>query len=184
MSIASHIWFDVHLYPHRSLSERGFFILMGFVCTISFCAGLAFFLLGAWPVVGFLGLDVLGIYWAFKVNYRDARTYETILLTDDELIVRHVSADQRTEEWRFHPWWVRVKVYEYNGTSGEMLLTSHGREVRIGSFLNDEERASLAGSLQKALHLRQENITGHAHNISEVENCQDLSPNPRTSAIE
>jgi hypothetical protein len=52
--------------PHRlsgadGVSQRG-----------QFRRGLAFLLMGAWPVFGFFGLDVLAIYWAFRINFRRA----------------------------------------------------------------------------------------------------------------
>ena len=68
--------FSAVLTPYRSLSPKGFFFLMVAVCGVSFAAGLAFLLAGAWPVIGFLGLDVLIIYWAFRLNYRAAKVHE------------------------------------------------------------------------------------------------------------
>src|ERR1700674_5948998 len=83
--------FSALLTPHRSLNRTGFLVLMGFVSVVSFAAGLAFLLMGAWPVFGFFGLDVLAIYWAFRVNFRRARATEEISVTPSELRVRRVS---------------------------------------------------------------------------------------------
>src|SRR3984957_17535676 len=83
--------FSALLTPHRSLNRTGFLVLMGFLSAISFAAGLAFLLMGAWPVFGFFGLDVLLIYWAFRVNFRRARASEEITVTPSELRVRRVS---------------------------------------------------------------------------------------------
>src|ERR1700754_2655509 len=83
--------FSALLTPHRSLNRTGFLVLMGFVCAISFVAGLVFLMMGAWPVFGFFGLDVLAIWWAFKVNFRAARASEEIVVTTTELRVRRVS---------------------------------------------------------------------------------------------
>src|SRR6266576_6219459 len=82
--------FSALLTPHRSLNRTGFLVLMAFLCAISFAAGLAFLLMGAWPVFGFFGLDALAIYWAFKINFRRARACEEILVTPSELRVRRV----------------------------------------------------------------------------------------------
>ena len=79
--------FDAELRPHRSLSPQGFLWLMGGICLFSFSAGLAFFLVGAWPVIGFLGADVLLIFFAFRVNYRRAHMRETLKLTPEHLQV-------------------------------------------------------------------------------------------------
>src|SRR6188508_3453786 len=82
--------FRVLLTPHRSLSPTGFMILMSAVCLVSFGTGLLFYLIGAWPVIGFMGLDVLLIYVAFKLNYREGRLYEMIDLQEDALTVTRV----------------------------------------------------------------------------------------------
>ena len=65
--------FSARLTPHRSLNRTGFLVLMTFISTVSFVAGVAFWMMGAWPVLGFFGLDVLVIYWAFRINFRSAR---------------------------------------------------------------------------------------------------------------
>ena len=83
--------FSARLTPHRSLSRTGFLVLMMFLGAVSFIAGIAFLLMGAWPVFGFFGLDVLVIYWAFRINFRRADATEDIVVTPSELRVRRVS---------------------------------------------------------------------------------------------
>src|SRR5579872_4032025 len=83
--------FSAIITPHRSLSGFGFLVLMGAVGAVSFAAGTLFLILGAWPVFGFFGLDVLLVYWAFRLNYRAARAYEEVMVTPSELRVRKVS---------------------------------------------------------------------------------------------
>src|SRR3954468_20021919 len=100
--------FSALLTPHRSLNRTGFLVLMAFLCAISFVAGLAFLLMGAWPVFGFFGLDVLAIYWAFRINFRHARASEEITVTPSELRVRRTSHRGHVAEWAFNPLWVRL----------------------------------------------------------------------------
>ena len=64
------------LTPYRSLSRRGFILVMSLIAAINLVVGGMFYAIGAWPVVGFLGLDVLLVYWAFRVNYRSAAAFE------------------------------------------------------------------------------------------------------------
>jgi uncharacterized membrane protein len=143
--------FDALLTPHRSLSPRGFVILMAVVCAISFAAGFVFFLAGAWPVVGFLGLDVLLIYVAFRVNYRHARKYETLVLTRRALAVRRVDPWGEASDWRFQPTWLQVVIDDPPRQSSELILRSHGRSVTVGAFLSPAERLDLAQALRRAL---------------------------------
>ena len=74
----SDLLFDATLTPNRSLSPRGFAILMVAVCGVGCVAGLAFFLAGAWPVMGFFGLDVALIYLAFRISFRRAAMHESL----------------------------------------------------------------------------------------------------------
>ena len=143
--------FDAVLRPHRSLGPRGFFILMSAVVAVSFVAGVVFLSIGAWPVPGFLGLDVLLIYVAFRVNYRAGRRYETVQLGDAGLTVRAVDPKGKARSWSFDPYWVRVTVDELKTGSNRLILSSHGRYLNVGAFLTPEERVDLADALRDAL---------------------------------
>lgn len=143
--------FDALLTPHRSLGPRGFLILMSCVTGFSFCAGLFFFLVGAWPVVGFLGLDVLAIYLAFKASYRAARMYETLHLTRNSLEVTRVNHWGDSQSWSFQPHWLRVEIAEDPESDSPLTLSSHGSRVEIGRFLSPAERLDLARALRSAL---------------------------------
>lgn len=143
--------FDALVTPHRSLGPRGFLILMAAVVAVSFGAGLFFFLAGAWPVVGFLGLDVLLIYLAFRANYRAARMYETLRLTGESLEVERVNHWGERQSWRFQPAWLRVDIQDPPESGSPLTLTSHGRRLEIARFLSPEERLELARALRRAL---------------------------------
>jgi uncharacterized membrane protein len=144
--------FSALLIPHRSLNRTGFLVLMGFLTFVSFAAGIAFMLMGAWPVFGFFGLDVLAIYWAFRLNYRRGQATEEISITASELRVRRVSHRGHVMEWVLNPLWVRLdqKTHAEFGIE-KLYLTSRGRRVSIGSFLGAEEKESFAKALSAAL---------------------------------
>lgn len=142
------IRFDAVLHPNASLSPRGFFLLMAFVGLISFCAGISFVMMGAWPVFGFFGIDIILVYLAFKLNYRDARRYETIRLTDSALTVERFTPSGRRERWRFQPYWLKVEIDDDPVPGSTVTLRSHGRIVEIGSFLSPEERLDFAHALR------------------------------------
>ncbi len=143
--------FDAVLRPHRSLSPIGFYGLMAGVVVVSFIAGLAFLLIGAWPVFGFFGLDVLLIYLAFRMSFRAAKLVERVQLSDGELLVWRQQPDGKVNHWRFQPYWVRVEIDEPAYHHSQLRLTSHGKSLVIGSFLTPKERVELAGALRDAL---------------------------------
>jgi uncharacterized membrane protein len=144
--------FSARLTPHRSLSRTGFLVLMAFLSVVSFAAGFAFWLMGAWPVFGFFGLDVLLIYWAFRVNFQRAKATEEILVTPSELRIRRVSHRGHVVEWVLNPLWVQLdqKTHAEFGIE-KLYLVSRGRRVSIASFLGPDEKASFAKALLAAL---------------------------------
>jgi uncharacterized membrane protein len=144
--------FSAVITPHRSLGPRGFLIFMIAIGGLSFVSGTIFVLLGAWPIFGFFGLDVLLIYWAFRANYRAARAYEVVTVTAGELTVRQVSHRGKVREWTLNPLWVRLEriVHEEFGIE-RLFLVSHGRRLPIAAFLGPAEKASFARALSNAL---------------------------------
>jgi len=143
--------FDAVLYPNRSLGSLGFYMLMAAIVLASVALGAGFVLAGAWPVTGFLGLDVLLLYLAFRWNYRAGRCAELIRLDRDGLCVRQVRPDGRTRAWRFEPHWVRVSLDDPPRHDSQLVLSSHGRALAIGGFLTAAERAEVAKALRAAL---------------------------------
>ena len=143
--------FDAILRPHRSLGPNGFLIVMALIGVTSFIAGLVFFLMGAWPIFGFFGLDVALIYWAFKANYRAAGAYQTVQLSDTELRVRSVSSRGEVRAWSFQPYWVRIEIDAGRHDENHLDLVSHGNRLRIGECLAPFERLDLAAALRAAL---------------------------------
>jgi uncharacterized membrane protein len=144
--------FSAVLTPHRSLGRTGFVVLMCLIGGISFAAGLVFFIAGAWPVMGFFGLDVLLVYIAFKVSYRSAAAYEQVTMTPSTLTVRKVSHRGKVAEWTLNPVWVRLQR-EANEEFGleRLFLVSHGRRLPVATFLGPQEKASFASALSAAL---------------------------------
>jgi uncharacterized membrane protein len=144
--------FSAVITPHRSLTPRGFLVLMLCLGALSFVSGVIFVSIGAWPVFGFFGLDVLLVYVAFRANFRAARAYEEVKLTPSELTVRKVSHRGGVREWTLNPLWVRLEriVHEEFGIE-RLFLVSYGRRLAIAGALNADEKASFAQALSAAL---------------------------------
>jgi uncharacterized membrane protein len=149
--VAPPVLFDAVLTPHRSLSPRGFAILMTVAGLIGFGFGAAFMLLGAWPIFGFCGAEWLLFYYCFRLNYRAARLQERLRLTAEALTVERLDPRGRVQSWTFQPYWLRIEMDDPPDHGSQLALTSHGRRLTIGSFLSPVERADLARALRAAL---------------------------------
>lgn len=144
--------FSARYQPYRSLDQRGFMVVMVIVAGISFVCGVAFLLMGAWPVFGLFGLDVLAIWWAFRLNFRSARACEEITVTPSVIRLRHVTADGTEYREELNPLWTRLthEAHEDFGLQ-RLALEMRGRPYVIGSFLHTAQREELAESLGRAL---------------------------------
>lgn len=150
-STAAQDTFRAVLTPHRSLSAKAFLLVMIVIGVISFGVGIGFALMGAWPVLGFFGLDVLLIYWAFKKNYRDGRAAETIEVSPYSVVLTRVDRDGRETRLDFNTYWVRLQLDERSDGRSHLSLVMRNQETRIADFLSDDERREFADVLAHEL---------------------------------
>jgi uncharacterized membrane protein len=144
--------FKARLHPNRSMSVRQMALVIGAVMAVSAILSVPFFILGAWPIVGFFGIDVLLLYVAFRVCHARAKAYEELVLTRPELLIRNVSHTGRTREWRFNPFWARLEREDDEDFGTLRLAVVEGRRmVPVGIYLGAAEKAAFAGTLQAAL---------------------------------
>ena len=138
------------IWPHRSLSPRGFLLVMAALGSLAFCIGLGFFLLGAWPVIGFLGLEILVVWFAFKMNYRAAERRQHLTATPAKLKIENVSPAGKTDTTELPTAWVKVERTPrdepdpHSRERQKILVRSHGRTAEIGHFLHPAETPKLA----------------------------------------
>jgi uncharacterized membrane protein len=140
------VHFATSLKPYRSLSADGFRIVMLGAVAANFVIGLPLFLMGAWPVFGFMGLDVFLLWWLFQRSYFDAKRTETLTLTDHDLVVVRIAPDGEREELRLDAYWLKVEV-----TEERLVVASRGNRAVIGRFLGPDERLRVAEQLKAAI---------------------------------
>lgn len=149
---------DQVLRPSPPLSPRILCAILAAVAVVNVLFALYFVMRGAWPVAPFLGADVALLAWAFRASLIAARHEEHITLTPSLLSIARRPARGRADEIRFNPYWVRVHMDDPPDHWSQLTLRSHGRAVRIGTFLAPDTRAAFAQTLKSALRLARETI--------------------------
>lgn len=147
--------FEAVLYSNDSLSSTGFALLMGAIVAVSALVGAGFAIAGAWPVTGFLGLDVLLLYLAFRWHYRRSRQVDMVSVDQNHLTVRRILSDDKELSWHFDTAWVQVSL-----EARQLKLRSHGKELVIGTCLTADERRTFAQSLKSAIQFHRESPSG------------------------
>jgi len=139
------------LTPFRSLSQSGFLVVMSAIGFVSFVTGAVFAWLGAWPVLGFFGLDVALIWFAFRRSYRSGRQLETIDIGDGKLTLTHIGVGGERRSTELIAAWVDVRLARAIDGRTSIALASHGVEYPFGGFLTEDEKVELAPALREAL---------------------------------
>jgi uncharacterized membrane protein len=145
-------FFEALLTPHRSLGRTGFMLIMSALLFSWAVTGVIFLFYGAWPVFGFFGLDVIGLYIAFRLNYRAARAREEVSVSRTALAIRKVAPSGKAEAHHFNPFWARFSVARHSEIGiTRMAVEGQGESVAIGAFLNPDDRESFAAAFSRAL---------------------------------
>lgn len=149
--------FAATLTPHRSLSRRGYRYAIALACIMATVPGIVFFSMGAWPIVGFLGLDLVAIWWALSSSMRSKAEYEEVTLWPDQLEVKQVAPGGKTRLSRFSPVLVKLVIdRDFNERVTGLHLRSGETDLVIGDFLSNDEKSSFAKvfgtALKKARH--------------------------------
>ena len=143
------------LWPHRSLRPRGFKILMLVLAGLMFCIGLGFFLVGAWPVIGFLGLEILVVWLAFKMNFHAARKRETLRADPQTFSIERTDPSGETEVEEMPTAWLQARLIEdperARSETEKLVVRSHGKEAEIGAFLHQSEKKQLLPEINAML---------------------------------
>jgi len=145
------LFMDAHVRPNRSLPNPGFIALMAAIGVLSFTAGIMFMMMGAWPVLGFFGLDVFLIWLGFRLSYRDGRRLEIIQVTARHIRVARRYPTGHQTHFRLPSAWTRVEVAGEGEPDVQARLSAMGKSLIIGSWLSPLEREELAGAVREAL---------------------------------
>jgi uncharacterized membrane protein len=144
--------FEAVIIPHRSLSVRGRWILIGALSLLCAVTSLRFWLLGAWPVAGFNAIEIGLAVWLLSLNARRGRASELVMLTPSSLKVVRVTPGGQHTERALSTAWLNVVLEERPGRVPGLLLVSRDVREEIGGTLGEAERRDLARALSEALH--------------------------------
>lgn len=120
-------------------------LLVGFALLCLTVAG-AFAFVGAVPVLGFAGLELVLLFVLLRLSFRRAAAVEGVSISGDATIVRRGG----TEAARLQSYWLTIEPSEWENRG--LVLRSRGQSVAVGAGLAAAEVSDLAAALRGALH--------------------------------
>lgn len=140
------------LMPNRSLSRGGYALIMAVVIGVSVASGALFLSLGAWPVIGFFGLDILLVWLAFKLNYQSgAKQREFVRVCPERIIITQRAYAKPEKSWTVSPHFARVVLNDISESENSVMITAGGNSLGLGHFLSPTERRQFASALEDAI---------------------------------
>ncbi len=142
---------DAVITPNRSLSRKGFIILISVMTAINAATAFGFWAIGAAPIPFFLGFDLVAVVIAFAVSRR-AGTDERIQVTAEEVrvLMRGREGDERIV-WTSPTAFTRVDLAGDAGDATDLSLRLSDRRLPVARTLSRPERLALAQALHEAM---------------------------------
>ena len=144
--------FEALIVPHRSLTPLGLRWVVGSVAGLATVVSVRFWLMGAWPVLPFSVAEVGLVLLMLRLNMRQARARELILLSGSELRIIRTDPAGRRRETVMPADWLSVSLEEREGRVPRLSLNRSGRAEEIAQVLGEAEKRDLAECLSRALH--------------------------------
>ncbi len=143
----------LHLWPHRSLSSRGFVWFIGSTAALIGVPLMA--VLGSpvvWALLPFLLGAIWAIWFALRKNGRDRDIVEHLTLSPAAVTLSRHGPRGKRQDWQANPYWLRITLHPTGGPVPNYLtLKAEAREVELGAFLSEEERIALCHDLERRL---------------------------------
>lgn len=146
------LFMDAEIRPNRSLSERGFIVLISIVTLLNCISAGVFIAMGAMLVPVFLGLDVAAIVIAFLASFRAAKRVERVQVSARDVRVTRETPKLSELIWESPTAFTRVSLErDADDRAVDLRLRLSGREAAIARALSPAERAAFAQALETAI---------------------------------
>lgn len=157
MSSGSHdaygpLLFEAVIRPHRSLSPSGLRRLLAAIAVAGGLVAARFWMIGAWPVIGFCALEISLAALLLYLNHRSARAQEKVLLHGDRLRLVTIAPSGITSERSLPSAWLTIHLEEHPRRALRLLACTRTAHAEIGTALGEVEKRDLAQALRSALH--------------------------------
>lgn len=147
-----HNW-RIVVRPNRSLTRRQLQLVFLVIAGICLSIASVFAVLGMWPVLPFAGAEVIAVGIGFYLSAVSGRETEVVSVNSDEVAVEKVRS-RLTQRWVTQRAWAQIRLLppRIRWYPTRLVIRSHGNEVELGAFLNEDERLQLAGTLRDVIN--------------------------------
>lgn len=144
---------ELHLWPYRSLLRRDFVVFIA--ATAALIVVPLFAVIGSpvlWGLLPFFIIAIAGIWYALHRSYRDGEILEELKIWPDKITLDHIHPRKGHHSWEANPYWVQINFDpRHERIPNYLTLKGNDREVELGAFLSEDERAVLRDELEQKI---------------------------------
>ena len=155
------LYMDAEIKPNRSLSARGFVVLISVITLVNAATAILFVRMGAPWAPLFLGVDVLAVAVAFAASYRSGRYVERVQVSATDVTVTRVTPKAAEVIWESPTAFTRVNTdRDEDDRVIACRLALSGRQTPVAAALSPLERGEFARALEAAIWEARRNRSG------------------------
>jgi uncharacterized membrane protein len=141
------------LRPNNSGTWRFNMIIVISLAFIGLLISTFFLLQGLWLIAPFSGLEVLALLACLYLCARSNIQTEVIKFSPDKVIIEQ-GRTFAEKSWEYHRTWAKIFVRKprHRGHPEQIVIRSHGKELELGSFLNEDDKETLVKKLRKIIY--------------------------------
>ena len=141
----------LRLEPSKSLRPEGAKLVLLTLGSFGLIISGCFMVFGAWPVFGFMALDVLLIYIAFQAQYRRSNRGQEITISNDKIEIKYFKGGVCVKTILLNKYWAKLEQFNCFNRRSKLMFSSHGKFSEIGEFLSLKEKQKLVADLKPLL---------------------------------
>lgn len=149
--MAAPLYMDALIKPNRSMSRRGLHVVLGVMIAFNLMVAVFLLVVGAPPVLPFLGLDVVAVVLAMRASFRAAERSERVRVTAETVTVSREDEKGARVIWTSPTAFTRVGVDQPGEHETRVRLMMSRRRLSLGRALSPPERVDFAHALERAI---------------------------------
>ena len=142
----------IMVMPNRAMPWQHIMVIYLLVSGVTISIAFSFFTQGLTLILPFAGLELLALGVVLYISAWRSNIKEVVNISEEKIRIE-IGRDVPEKIYELDKAWANIVLERSwnNWYPSRLLLRSHGRQLEIGKFLNEQERQCLAIELNKAI---------------------------------
>ena len=143
----------IMVMPNRAMPWQHIMMIYLLISGVTISIAFGFFTQGLTLILPFAGLELLALGVVLYISAWRSNIKEVVNVTEEKIRIE-IGRNGPEKTYELDKTWAKVVLERSwnNWYPSRLLLRSHGRQIEIGKFLNEQERQCLEVELKKVIN--------------------------------